>query len=135
MSGRASGALLFAAFLLVAVEHVHRRRVGAEPPDAGTGDVQGPRHAFRQLLDEHRRLMDGARVQANELLAEGRKAAERLRAELLEEAKQQKKQIVARAGDDIRRERDQALAALRRSDIQNLKRCKDPPTSSVRRSE
>lgn len=84
--------------------------------DALDGAAREREEAGR-LLDEHRRLMDGARVQANELLAEGRKAAERLRAELLEEAKQQKKQIVARAGDDIRRERDQALAALRREAV------------------
>jgi F-type H+-transporting ATPase subunit b len=69
------------------------------------------------LLEEHRKLLNQARNEAQEILAEGRKAAERFRAEMLEEGRQQKEEIVARARDEIARERDQALDALRREAV------------------
>jgi len=70
-----------------------------------------------QLLKEHRQLLDESREQAQNILAEGRKASERLRNEMLEEARAQKDQIVARAKDEIERERDQALESLRREAV------------------
>lgn len=69
------------------------------------------------LLEEQRKLLDEARDQAGDILAEGRKAAERLRADLLAETKEQKNQMLDRARDEIQRERDQALDALRREAV------------------
>ncbi len=70
-----------------------------------------------RLLEEQRQLLDTSREQAQQILADGRKAAERLRWELLEEARSQKDQIVGRAKDEIERERDQALEALHREAV------------------
>lgn len=70
-----------------------------------------------QLLQEQRRLLDESRDQAQQILAEGRKAAERLRAEMLDDARSEKDHIVARARDEILYERDQALEALRREAV------------------
>ncbi len=70
-----------------------------------------------QLLEQQRQLLEGSRERAQQILAEGRKAAERLRSELLDEARAQKDQIVARAKDEIGRERDQALEVLRRETV------------------
>lgn len=71
------------------------------------------RREAEKLLREHREMLDQARREAQEVLAEGRKAGERLRAELLEEAQKQKQEILERSREEIERERDQALAALR----------------------
>lgn len=70
-----------------------------------------------RLLEEQRKLLDEARNQAGDILAEGRKAAERLRAELFAATQEQKKQMLERARDEIQRERDKALDALRREAV------------------
>jgi len=70
-----------------------------------------------RLLQEHHDLLDGSRDEAQKILAEGRKASERLRAELLDEARKQRDQIVERAREDIERERDAALDVLRREAV------------------
>lgn len=75
------------------------------------------RDEAEKLLAEQREMLGKARGEAQEILAEGRKAGERLRAELLEEARKQKDQIVERSRDEIRHERDEALAALRREAV------------------
>lgn len=71
------------------------------------------REEATRLLEEQRRLLNQARNEAQDVLAEGRKAAERLRAELLEEGRKEKEQIVDRARGEIERERDLALQMLR----------------------
>ncbi len=70
-----------------------------------------------RLLDEHRQMLDESRDQAQNILADNRKAAEALRAEMLDAARSQKDQIVASAREDIERERDAALDALRREAV------------------
>ena len=70
-----------------------------------------------RLLEEHRALLDDSRVQAQNILAESRKAADRLRGEMLDEARKQKDRIVEGAKEEIERERDQALEALRREAV------------------
>jgi len=72
------------------------------------------REEAKQLLQQQQRLLDESRDQSQQILADGRKAGERLRAELLEEGRQQREQILAHAKGDIERERDRALEVLRR---------------------
>lgn len=75
------------------------------------------REEAAKLLQEHRELLDGSRDEAQKILAESRKASERLRGELLDEARKQRDQIVERAREDIERERDAALDILRREAV------------------
>jgi F-type H+-transporting ATPase subunit b len=75
------------------------------------------REEAAQLLQEQRQLLDESRDQAQQIMAESRKASERLRAELLDEARKQKDQIVENAREDIERERDHALELLRREAV------------------
>ncbi len=75
------------------------------------------REEAAQLLAQQRKLLDESRDQAQQILADGRKAGERLRTELLEEARRQREQIVENAKGDIERERDQALETLRREAV------------------
>jgi len=70
-----------------------------------------------KLLGEQRQVLAETRDQAQHILADSRKAAEKLRAELLAEARSEKDRIVAGARDEIRHERDQALEALRRETV------------------
>ena len=69
------------------------------------------------MLEEQRQMLAETRDQAQHILADSRKAAERLRAELVEEARAEKDRIVAGARDEIRHERDEAVDALRREAV------------------
>ncbi len=70
-----------------------------------------------RLLEEQRALLDAARDQAQQILADSRRASERLRTDMMEEARKQKDQIVASAREEIQHERDQALETLRREAV------------------
>jgi F-type H+-transporting ATPase subunit b len=76
------------------------------------------REEARRLLEEQRRLLDESRGEAQHIITGSRKAAERLRMELLEEAQKQREKIMERAREDIEHERDEALEALRREAVE-----------------
>lgn len=63
--------------------------------------------------DEARRIIEEARGQGRELVANAQEAAARLRAELEERARADAAQLVARARDEVQSERDQAIQQLR----------------------
>ncbi len=75
------------------------------------------RDEAKTLLEEQRQALVETRDQAQQILADNRKAAERLRGQMLDEARKEKDRIVAGARDEIRHERDQALDALRREAV------------------
>jgi F-type H+-transporting ATPase subunit b len=75
------------------------------------------REEAERLMEEHRRELAAARQQAQQVIAEGRQAAERVQAELLETARRQQEEILARAQQEIGREREQAILALRREAV------------------
>jgi F-type H+-transporting ATPase subunit b len=70
-----------------------------------------------KLLDEHKAQLADARRQANELIAEGRSAGEGVRKTIEEKARAEAQQIVERARQEIERERDAAIAALRKESV------------------
>jgi F-type H+-transporting ATPase subunit b len=70
-----------------------------------------------KLLEEHRRLLSDARRRAQELMAEGREAADRLRKELEGKARDESEAILARARSEIGREKEAAVDALRRESV------------------
>jgi F-type H+-transporting ATPase subunit b len=69
------------------------------------------------LLQQQKKMLDESRDQAQQILADGRKAGERLKAEILADSRKQGEQIVGHAREDIERERDQALESLRREAV------------------
>ena len=69
------------------------------------------------LLAQQREELSKARMEAQQLIAEGKVAAERVRTELLERSKAEQEQLVARAKADIVREREQAIESLRREAV------------------
>lgn len=75
------------------------------------------REEAERILEEHRRMLARAQGEAQDIVAQGRKAAERLKEELLDEGRREQDQILARARDEIGRERERALEALRRDAV------------------
>jgi F-type H+-transporting ATPase subunit b len=71
------------------------------------------RDEAEQLLAAQRHELSLARQQAQEILAEGRQSAERVRAELLERARAEQEEVVARAKQEIQSERDRAVEQVR----------------------
>lgn len=69
------------------------------------------------LLEEHRRELADARRQAQEIMAEGREAADRLRKELEVKAREESDAILLRARQEIQREKDAAVDELRRESV------------------
>jgi F-type H+-transporting ATPase subunit b len=70
-----------------------------------------------KLLEQHKAQIADARRQAAELIAEGRAAGEGVRKGIEEKARQEAQQIVERARQEIARERDAAIDALRKESV------------------
>ena len=81
-------------------------------------ESKSAREEAAKLLEEHRAQLADARRQANELIAEGKAAGERLRKELEEKARTEAQGIVDAARREIERERDAAIAELRRESVE-----------------
>jgi F-type H+-transporting ATPase subunit b len=76
------------------------------------------REETERLLAEQREELAKARTHAQEMVAEGRAGAERVRVQMIEDARQEQQQLIARAARDIEAERDRAIEALRREAIE-----------------
>jgi F-type H+-transporting ATPase subunit b len=70
-----------------------------------------------RLLAEHKAQIEGARGEAQKLIAEGRAIAEKMRADLLERTQHEQQELLERARRDIAAERDKAVAELRRQAV------------------
>jgi F-type H+-transporting ATPase subunit b len=71
------------------------------------------RQEAEEALEEHRRQLADARRQAQEIVAEGRSAADRLRRDIEEKAREEAERILERTRQEIRRERDVAIEQIR----------------------
>lgn len=71
------------------------------------------RQEAQESLEEHRRQLADARRQAQEIVAEGRSAADRLRRDIEEKAREEAERILERTRQEIRRERDVAIEQIR----------------------
>ena len=70
-----------------------------------------------KLLAAHKEQLADARRQANELLAEGKAAGDNVRKEIEEKARAEGQAIIERARVEIQRERDAAIAELRKESV------------------
>ena len=75
------------------------------------------REEAARLLQEHRTQIEGARGDAQRLIAEGRAVGEKLRAEMIEQTRAQQQEMLERARREIEGERDRAIEQLRREAI------------------
>ena len=75
------------------------------------------REEAARILAEHRTQLDGARAEAQRIIAEGRAVSEKLRVQMLEETRTQQQDLLDRARREIASERDLAIAELRREAV------------------
>jgi F-type H+-transporting ATPase subunit b len=66
-----------------------------------------------KMLADYRQSLAGAREESNRIIEEARRTAESMRKDLQAKAEQEAQQIVARAQDEIRAERDRVFQELR----------------------
>ncbi len=70
-----------------------------------------------ELLAEHREQMADARRQAQQMIAEGKDAGERVRQDIEEKARAEGDAMIERARESIEREKDAALEELRKESV------------------
>ena len=70
-----------------------------------------------KLLAEHRQQMADARSQAQQAIAEGKEAGERVRRGIEEKARAEGDAMIERARESIEREKDAALEELRKESV------------------
>lgn len=75
------------------------------------------REAAAVLLAEQKTALDASRTQAQQIIADGRSVAEKMRAELLEDTRKQQTELMEQARRDIDSEKAKAIAELRREAI------------------
>jgi F-type H+-transporting ATPase subunit b len=75
------------------------------------------REEAQRLLEEQQRQIEAARGDAQKLIAEGRAVADKMRNDLLEQARHEQQTILERARGEIASERDRAIAQLRREAV------------------
>jgi F-type H+-transporting ATPase subunit b len=75
------------------------------------------REEAAKLLAEHRSALDASRGEAQKIIADARVAAERVRAELVEQAHAEQASMLARARQEIESEKAKAIAALRKEAV------------------
>jgi F-type H+-transporting ATPase subunit b len=71
------------------------------------------REEAARVLAEHKTQLEGARSEAQHIIAEGRAVGEKLRAEMIEETHKQQQDMLERARREIAGERDRAIAQIR----------------------
>ena len=75
------------------------------------------REETQKLLEEQKQLLAKSRTDAQSLIAEAQKDAERVRRETLEKARLEQEEILARAKREIEDERARAIESLRREAV------------------
>jgi F-type H+-transporting ATPase subunit b len=96
------------------LEAVEARERALEEAIAG---AKRDREEAARLLAEQRAALDQSRGEAQRLLAEGRATAEKMRADLLGQARAEAEEAKNRALRDIEAERERAVADLRREAV------------------
>ena len=71
-----------------------------------------------RILAEHRAQLEGARGEAQKLIAEGRATSEKMKQEMLEETRREQQGMLERARREIGQERDLAIVQLRREAVE-----------------
>ena len=79
--------------------------------------AKADRDAAAALLAQQRAELERSRTEAQQLIAGGRSAGEKLRAEMLEQTRQQQQELLDRARREIDAERDRAIMELRREAV------------------
>lgn len=79
--------------------------------------AKADRDAAAALMAQQRADLERARTEAQQLIADGRAAGEKLRAEMLEQTRVQQQEMLERARKEIGAERERAIQELRREAV------------------
>lgn len=79
--------------------------------------AKADRAAAAAILAEQRAELERARTEAQQFIADGRAAGEKLRAEMLEQTRVQQQELLERARKEIGAERERAILELRREAV------------------
>ncbi len=85
--------------------------------EAAIQAAKADREAALALLADQRAQIEGARDEAQRIIAEGRAIGEQLRAKMLEETRVEQQGMLERARREIGNERDRAIAELRQETV------------------
>lgn len=99
------------AILKAAEEREVRIRAQLEAAEKANAEAQ-------RLLGEYQDRLHEAKAEAQEILAAGRQAGERLREELVAKGRAEQEELLERARREITLERDRAVAELRREAVE-----------------
>jgi F-type H+-transporting ATPase subunit b len=80
--------------------------------------AKADREAAAKALAEQQQQIEGARLEAQKIIVEGRQVGDKLRADMMEETHKQQQAMLERARHEIEMEKENAIAALRREAIE-----------------
>ncbi len=103
----------FALPPIVRLTEERERKIKAELEQAEKRNAEA-----QALLEEHRKLLSGAREQARALLNEAKLVAQKEREDLLAKARREQEEMLERARREIRAERERAIAELRKEAVE-----------------
>lgn len=81
-------------------------------------DAKRQREEAAALLETQRRELAEAQREAQNIIAEGKQAAERVRQDLLDRTRAEQEEVIARAKAEIERERERAVESVRREAVE-----------------
>lgn len=85
---------------------------------AAIDNAKRDREEAAKILEQQRKELEAARVEAQRFIAEGRQAGEKMRTEMLTETRREQQEVLDRARREIGAERDRAIAELRRETVE-----------------
>lgn len=97
---------------IVAATEERERKIAQQLAEAEKMNAES-----QTALEEHKRLLAGAKEEASALIAEAKALAEKEREHLLARARQEQEQVLDRAKREIEAERELAVAELRREAV------------------
>ncbi len=106
--------LLKKVFLTPIIASVEKREAALEEAIEG---AKRDRAAAAKLLVDQTAQTDTARAEAQRLIVEGRTTSEKMRHDLLEQTRREQQDVLARARQEIEREKDRAIVELRREAV------------------
>jgi F-type H+-transporting ATPase subunit b len=66
-----------------------------------------------ELLEEHKKMMQGAEEKSREIIKENQHLAEKTRQEVIDAAKQEAEKFIIKAKEELERQKDTALSSLK----------------------
>ena len=103
----------FAWPAILQATEARERKIAQQLAEAGQAAAEG-----KAALEEHRKLLQGARQEAVQLVQDARAVGEKEREGLLAKARAEQEQLIERAKREIATERDRAIAELRKEAVE-----------------